>query len=187
MDNLTATIVYYLRFKKFPTDFRQRPLFAYGGLIHNQCERRAHYEFGEFVTSWGDEAAQKGWCLYKMGCKGPEVYANCPTQKYDAGTSWPVRAGQGCIGCTMPGFWDSMGPSHGRPPSPIPFAPNTRADFIGAAVVAGVAALTVVHGGASYARERRARAEGQARQRGRATAEATEAAAGPRDGKRRQT
>ena len=161
VDNLAATIVYYLRFKKLPpTDPQHRPLFAYGGLIHNQCERRAAFEFGQFVTSWGDEGAQKGWCLYKMGCKGPEVYANCPTQKYADGTSWPVRAGHGCIGCTMPRFWDSMGPAYARLPAPLPFAPNISADFIGAAVVAGVAGVTVVHGGASYVRERRARAAG---------------------------
>ena len=81
--NLTATIVHYLTFKQFPaTDSRHRPLFAYGGLIHNQCERRAHFEFGEFALAWGDEASQKGWCLYKMGCKGPETFSNCPTVRY---------------------------------------------------------------------------------------------------------
>jgi hydrogenase small subunit len=157
VDNLAATIVYYLRFKKFPpTDARRRPLFAYGGLIHNQCERRGAFEFGQYVTSWGDEGAQKGWCLYKMGCKGPEVNANCPSQKYAEGTSWAVRAGHGCIGCTMPRFWDAMGPAYARLPAPIPFVPNVSADMLGGALVAGVAAVTVVHGGASYVRQRRA-------------------------------
>ncbi len=157
VDNLAATIVHYLTFKQLPvTDSRGRPLFAYGGLIHNQCERRAAFEFGQFVTSWGDEGAQKGWCLYKMGCKGPEVFANCPTQKYAEGTSWSVRAGHGCIGCTMPRFWDAMGPAYARLPAPIPFAANVTADHVGAALLGGVAALTVVHGSASYVRQRRA-------------------------------
>lgn len=78
--NLAAAIVHYLTFRELPPDDgRGRPLFAYGGLVHNQCERRAHFEFGEFVLGRDDEAAQKGWCLYRMGCKGPETFANCPT------------------------------------------------------------------------------------------------------------
>ncbi len=126
VDNLTATIVNYLTFKEWPvTDGMGRPLFAYGGLIHNQCERRAHYEFGEYVLAWGDEGAQKGWCLYKMGCKGPETYANCATQRYADGTSWPIKAGAGCIGCAMPDFWDTMSPFYQRLPPPVSLAPRS--------------------------------------------------------------
>jgi len=155
VDNLTATVVHYLTFGTLPpADGRGRPLFAYGGLIHNQCERRAHFEFGEFVLAWGDEAAQKGWCLYKMGCKGPEAFANCPTVGYASGTSWPVQAGHGCIGCTMPRFWDAMGPAYARLPPPLPFAPNVTADQVGHAAIASVAAVTVVHGAASWVRGR---------------------------------
>jgi hydrogenase small subunit len=158
-DNLTATVVHLLTFGALPpADLRGRPLFAYGGLIHNQCERRAHFEFGEFVLDWGDEAAQKGWCLYKLGCKGPQTFANCPTIGYAEGTSWPVQAGHGCIGCTTPRFWDAMGPAYARLPPPLGFAPNITADQIGQAAVAGVAALTVVHGAASWVRGRHARA-----------------------------
>jgi hydrogenase small subunit len=156
VENLTATIAHYLAFDELPaTDFRHRPYFAYGGLIHNLCERRAHFEFGEFVLAWGDEGAQKGWCLYKLGCKGPETFANCATVQYASGTSWNVKAGQGCIGCTMPRFWDAMGPAHARLPSAIPFAPTITADQIGLALVGGVAALTATHGTATYARELR--------------------------------
>ncbi len=156
VDNLVATIVHYLTFKSFPvTDSRNRPLFAYGGLIHNQCERRAHFEFGEFVLAWGDEGAQKGWCLYKMGCKGPETFANCPTQKYAEGMTWPVKAGHGCIGCTMPRFWDANSPFYRRLPEPVPFLPNVTVDQVGQALVGGVAAVTAVHGAASYVRQRR--------------------------------
>jgi hydrogenase small subunit len=178
VDNLAATIVHYLTWKQWPvTDSRQRPLFAYGGLIHNQCERRAHFEFGEFVLAWGDEASQKGWCLYKMGCKGPEAYANCPSQQFDSGTSWPVRAGAGCIGCTMPGFWDAMSPFYRRLQSPIPFAiaPNVSVDQVGAVLIGGVAALTIVHGTATFARERRTMASKGRAARKAAAAGATDA------------
>ena len=155
VDNLTATIVHYLTFKELPpTDLRGRPLFAYGALIHNECERRPHFEFGEFVQAWGDEGAQKGWCLYKMGCKGPETFANCASVRFGEGTSWPVKAGSPCIGCTMPGFWDTMSPFSGRLPPPIPFAPDVTADQVGLAAIAGVGVLAAGHGAASMLRAR---------------------------------
>ena len=171
VENLTATIAHYLTFSELPvTDSRHRPLFAYGGLVHNQCERRAHYEFSEFVLAWGDEGAQKGWCLYKMGCKGPEAFANCATVQYASATSWSVKAGHGCIGCTMPDFWDSMGPAHARLPSTLPFAPNITADQIGLGLVGGIAAVTAAHGAATYARELRNRVVGRRRAAAAATA-----------------
>jgi hydrogenase small subunit len=51
---------------------------------------------------FGDEGHRKGYCLYKLGCKGPETYANCSTIGFgDAGESnWPVACGHPCIGCT---------------------------------------------------------------------------------------
>jgi len=43
-----------------------------------------------------------------MGCKGPYANVNCPTMKFNAGTSWPVQAGHGCMGCTEVGFMDKF-------------------------------------------------------------------------------
>ncbi len=122
-----------------------RPLAAYGNLIHNQCERRPHFEFGEFATEWGDEGAQKGWCLYKLGCKGPETMGNCPTVRYGENTSWNVRSGHGCIGCMTTSSWNAMGPAYKRLPSPVPFLPNVTVDMVGAAMVGGIAAVAGVH------------------------------------------
>jgi hypothetical protein len=154
--NLAATLVHFLTFRALPAaDSRGRPLFAYGALLHNLCERRPHFEFGEFVLDWGDEGAQKGWCLYKMGCKGPQNFSNCATVRYDEGTSWPVQAGHGCIGCHMPGFWDQMGPAYARLPSWLPFNPDVSVDSAGMLLVGGVAALAVGHGAASMVRARR--------------------------------
>jgi hydrogenase small subunit len=157
VQNLTATIVHYLTFKEFPAiDSYGRPYFAYGQLLHDQCERRAHFEQGEYVQAWGDEGHRKGWCLYKMGCKGPETYANCPTVRFNDATSWPVKVGHGCVGCTMPDFWDSMSPFYRRLPTPPPFGSEVTADQVGLGLVGTVTALTVAHGAISYARHRRA-------------------------------
>ena len=109
--NLVGTIVNYLLLGKLPDlDDLGRPLFAYGKTIHDQCPRRAHYENNEFVTEFGSAEAAKGYCLYKMGCKGPDTYNNCPIAKFNEGTSWPVEAGHPCIGCSEPDFWDKMTP-----------------------------------------------------------------------------
>jgi hydrogenase small subunit len=156
VQNLTATIVHYLTFGSFPaTDSSGRPYFAYGQLLHDQCERRAHFDAGEYVLSWGDEGHRKGWCLYKMGCKGPETFANCPTVRFNDRTSWPVKAGHGCVGCTMPRFWDQMSPFYRRLSNPPGFAVDVTADQVGLAFVGAVTGLTVVHGAASYVRARR--------------------------------
>lgn len=109
--NLVGTIVNYLLLGKLPAvDNLGRPLFAYGKTIHDQCPRRSHFENDEFVEVFGSEEARLGYCLYKVGCRGPETYNNCPVAKFNDGTSWPVEAGHPCIGCSEPGFWDKLTP-----------------------------------------------------------------------------
>ncbi len=109
--NFVGTIVNYLLLGKLPAlDDLGRPLFAYGKTIHDQCPRRSHFEQDEFVEEFGSEEAAMGYCLYKMGCRGPETYNNCPIVKFNDGTSWPVEAGHPCIGCSEPDFWDKMSP-----------------------------------------------------------------------------
>lgn len=109
--NFVGTVVNYLLMGKLPElDSLGRPFFAYGKTIHDQCPRRAHFENGEFVEQFDDEGARLGWCLYTVGCRGPETFNNCPIAKFNAGTSWPVQAGAPCIGCSEPGFWDNFTP-----------------------------------------------------------------------------
>jgi hydrogenase small subunit len=109
--NLTATIVHYLTFERWPeTDSQGRPKFAYDEDIHDECPRHDHYEDKRFVLSWGDEGHKQGWCLFKMGCRGPETHHNCPSVKWNDGTCWPIQAGHGCVGCAESGFWDRMSP-----------------------------------------------------------------------------
>ncbi len=109
--NMVATVVHYLLLGKLPKlDDNGRPLFAYGQLIHDNCPRRGHYEAQEFVKKFGDEGAKKGWCLYEMGCKGPETYNNCSLVLFNDGTNWPIGAGHPCIGCSEPDFWDNSAP-----------------------------------------------------------------------------
>jgi hydrogenase small subunit len=101
--NFLSTVLYLLTFGKAPDlDAENRPKFAYGRLIHENCERRAHFDAGRFALEFGDAGHRQGWCLYKLGCKGPQTYANCPVIGFgDVGeVSWPVGCGAPCFGCT---------------------------------------------------------------------------------------
>jgi hydrogenase small subunit len=167
VENLTALIVYFLTFKRWPPlDSKRRPLFAYGKSIHDNCERRAHYDAGQYVEQWGDEGHRTGYCLYKMGCKGPVTFQNCPVVRWNSGTNWPIGCGHPCIGCAEPAFWDRMTPFY-RHLSGIPgFGVQSKVDDIGLYATAGVAAAFGAHGVVSAARlaaERRAHRAAQAR------------------------
>jgi len=140
--NLTATVVHFLTFGKLPEmDALHRPLFAHGARIHDNCERRGHFDAGEFVREWGDEGHRQGWCLYQMGCKGPIAFFNCPTVRWNEGTNWPVGAGHGCIGCALPDFWElgaykTVDIQKFTPPTAYP--PVERSDQDTSAVDAGI-------------------------------------------------
>jgi quinone-reactive Ni/Fe-hydrogenase small subunit len=98
--NIVGTLLHFLMFDEFPKmDDKNRPLWAYQHRIHDNCERRGHYDNDEYVLEWGDEGAKAGWCLFKMGCKGPYANLNCSLVKFNEGTSWPVQSGHGCFGC----------------------------------------------------------------------------------------
>jgi hydrogenase small subunit len=145
--NTAATLVHFLTFNELPAlDQYNRPLFAYGTSIHDQCERRAHYDAGRFVQEWGDSGHRKGWCLYKMGCKGPEATYNCPTVRWNDSTSWPVKSGHGCIACASHRFWDTRSPFYDRLPEVKGMGLDVPVSTIGWVLTGGVAAATVVHG-----------------------------------------
>lgn len=152
--NLTASVVHFLTFGKLPaTDSLGRPKFAYGKRIHDNCERRAHFDAGQYAEGFGDAGHRQGWCLYKLGCKGPETFHNCPTARYNEGTSWPVQAGHGCIGCSEPQFWDTMTPFYKRLPNVPGFGVEATADKIGLGIAAATAVAFGAHGVASALRK----------------------------------
>ncbi len=141
--NITGMLMYFIMFGKLPAlDLLNRPKWAYGARVHDNCERRGHFDAGEFVEMFGDNAAENGYCLYKRGCKGPYTYNNCPQIRFNSHTSWPVMAGHGCIGCSEPDFWDTMAdfeqPLSNQPVRGV----DVTADKIGT-VVLGVAAVGI--------------------------------------------
>ncbi|PKQ29736.1 MAG: hydrogenase [Actinobacteria bacterium HGW-Actinobacteria-10] len=84
---------------KLNLDDFNRPKLIFGQTIHDQCPRRGHFENGEFVYEFGSEEEAKGYCLYAVGCKGPQTFTNCPIVRWNRRASWCVEAGAPCIGC----------------------------------------------------------------------------------------
>ncbi len=107
--NIVGAVVACLQGKPVKLDQLGRPLMFYGESVHDLCERRKHFDAGEFAPSFDSEEARKGWCLYDLGCKGPSTMNNCPKARFND-TNWPVGAGHPCIGCSEPDFWDDMTP-----------------------------------------------------------------------------
>jgi hydrogenase small subunit len=107
---ITGVFLHYLTLGTIPElDGLGRPKAFYGQNIHDRCYRRPFYERGQFAETFDDEGARAGWCLYKLGCKGPVTYNACATIKWNQGTSFPIESGHGCLGCSEPRFWDMGG------------------------------------------------------------------------------
>ena len=105
---ISGVLAYYLAFKKLPpVDEQQRPRAFYHQTVHEQCYRYHFFVEGKFAESFDDEGARKGWCLYKLGCRGPVTHNACAKFKWNSGTSFPIESGHPCIGCSEPGFWDN--------------------------------------------------------------------------------
>lgn len=139
-DVMTGVVTHLLTFGTLPAlDSKGRPKEFYSKRVHDTCYRRPNFDAGLFVESWDDENARKGYCLYKMGCRGPVTYNACAVTGWNGGTSFPIKSGHGCIGCSEDGFWDN-GPFYRHLPSVAGFDIEKTADRIGttAAVVTGV-------------------------------------------------
>jgi hydrogenase small subunit len=96
-----------------------------------------------------------------MGCKGPATFAPCPLVGWNLGTSFPIKAGHPCLGCTERHFFDRMTPFYRRLPGlRVPgVGVELTANEVGGAMVAASLAGVAVHTAATVIRKRRSRAE----------------------------
>jgi hydrogenase small subunit len=145
-DDLVATLIYIIVMGKLPDlDKFGRPLFLYGQTIHDNCERRGHFEAGEFVERYGDEGSQKRWCFYKMGCKGPVTYAPCAVNRWNGRASWCIHAGP-CTGCSEDNFWNDFSPlAEPVPNIPVPAIQGVSAQTIGVGLAAATGVGLAAH------------------------------------------
>ncbi|MEX0324080.1 MAG: hydrogenase small subunit [Puniceicoccaceae bacterium] len=145
---MAGVIVHVLTFGRIPQlDALGRPKAFYSRRVHDTCYRRPYYDAGLFVETFDDENAKRGYCLYKVGCRGPTTYNSCGIIKWNNGVSYPIQSGHGCIGCSEAKFWDH-GPFYRRVAGFPGFGIESTADKIGlglgVATVAGIAGHAVL-------------------------------------------
>ena len=151
---MAATIVQLLTFGTIPQlDRVGRPMAFYSRRVHDTCYRRPNYDAGLFVESWDDDNAKKGYCLYKMGCRGPVTYNACAVTKWNNGVSFPIQSGHGCIGCSEENFWDN-GPFYEHLTNFPGFGIEATADKIGVGAVVVATAGLVGHAVLTSVRKR---------------------------------
>jgi NiFe hydrogenase small subunit HydA len=146
---LVGVVVNYLLLGKLPElDSLGRPKMFYGQTIHDNCERRAHFDAGRFVEKFGSQEEALNYCLYKMGCKGPMTYSACPKIQYNNRVSWCIKAGGPCIGCAERGWTDKFaGFYEPLPGVKIPGLGGVEAgaDKLGAVAAAATVAGIAIH------------------------------------------
>jgi hydrogenase small subunit len=147
--NLLGTVLQFATFGTLPAlDELNRPKFAYARTIHEDCPRRPHFDGGRFAQKYGDEGHKAGYCLYKLGCKGPATHANCSLNHFvETAGAWPIGIGSPCYGCTEQKLGFRM-PLHAtvdvdRPTSPGTYLPIRPDHSVVTATSAGVAGVIV--------------------------------------------
>jgi hydrogenase small subunit len=154
-DVMAAVVTHILVMGQAPElDSQGRPREFYGRRVHDTCYRRPYYDAGLFVEAWDDEGARKGYCLYKMGCRGPVTYNACSVTRWNEGTSYPIQSGHGCIGCSENHFWDN-GPFYQHLASFPGFGIESTADKIGTVVGIGAAVGVAAHAVSTNIRKRK--------------------------------
>ena len=112
-DWIVGTIAYLLTSGKVPAlDQYGRPLSFFQKTVHSECPNRHNFhDKAIFAEKLGDSG-----CLSKLGCRGIWTKADCPTRRWNSGSSgeyganWCIGGRSPCQGCTEPGFPDSLSP-----------------------------------------------------------------------------
>jgi hydrogenase small subunit len=160
--NLLGTVLQFATFGTLPAlDGKGRPTFAYGRVIHEDCPRRPHFDSGKFAQVYGDDGHRNGWCLYKLGCKGPQTHANCSLLPFcEVPGAWPIGVGHPCVGCTEQGIGFEV-PLHTtvaieKPTAPMAYPGISAERGHVSAVATGVAGVVIgAAAGAGYAASRK--------------------------------
>jgi hydrogenase small subunit len=141
-DWVLGTILNMLLYGRTPEiDKLGRPNMFFSQSVHDNCPRRGNFEKGEFAVTLGESDK----CFYKLGCKGPDTFADCPKRKWNDNVNWCVQANSVCIGCANPRFYNGLSPlSSVLPEVSVPVFGRQQVDDIGkvgvAATVVGIGA-----------------------------------------------
>lgn len=139
-DWVVATLLHAALYGKPETDDFGRPRVFYGGLIHNNCPRRQHFDNSIFAGKFGEDG-----CLLELGCKGPLTHGDCPTRLWNRGRNWCVGGEGPCTGCTEPSFPQLMMPFYSRMPDISGPGIRSTADAVGIAMGAAAGLGLAAH------------------------------------------
>lgn len=152
---MAGVIVHVVTFDRLPElDNIGRPKAFYSKRVHDTCYRRPFYDAGLYVESFDDQNAKKGYCLYKVGCKGPSTYNACGVMRWNNGTSFPIQSGHGCFGCSEENYWDN-GRLYERASAFPGFGIEADADKVGMAALGVTAGALAVHAVATNLRKQK--------------------------------
>ncbi len=168
--NFLGTVLAHATYGTLPAlDAEGRPKLAYARTIHEDCPRRPHFDAGRFATSYGDDGHREGFCLYKLGCKGPATHANCSLEPFvETPGAWPVGIGHPCVGCTEKRIAFRV-PLHetidvDRPTAPATYPPiHADHSVVTLTVVGATAAAVGALAGAGFVASRRFAHHGEPR------------------------
>lgn len=76
-----------------------RPALFFDRTVHDRCPRYHDFQQEIFAKKLGDKG-----CLFKLGCLGPDTFADCPTRWWNDGQNWCIGANAPCVGCASPLF-----------------------------------------------------------------------------------
>lgn len=68
--------------------------------LHYSCPRLPQFNARLFAMSFGDGEG----CLYQLGCRGHDVYADCERRHWNGEVNSCIQASAPCIGCNQPLF-----------------------------------------------------------------------------------
>jgi hydrogenase small subunit len=157
---MTGVVSYILAFDQLPAlDAQGRPKMFYSQRVHDKCYRRPHFDAGQFVEHFDDAGARQGYCLYKVGCKGPTTYNACSATRWNEGLSFPIQAGHGCIGCSEDDFWDKGGFYDHLTTLKVPGIAGAEgtADRIGLTAIGATGAAIAAHAAVSAIKQSRSK------------------------------
>jgi hydrogenase small subunit len=97
------------------------------------------------VEQFGSKEEAAGYCLYKVGCKGPEAWSECPKTRWNSKESWCIEIGSPCLGCSEDKWTDNFAPFYGKLANvALPYGDLT-ADQIGVGIAVATGAAIVGH------------------------------------------
>jgi len=152
---MAGVVVHLVTFGTLPElDGSKRPKAFYSKRVHDSCHRRPYFDAGLFVETFDDENAKKGYCLYKVGCKGPVTYNSCGIIKWNNGVSNPIQSGHGCFSCSEDDYWDN-GSLYSRTTGYAGFGIESDADEVGKIALGATAVGIGAHAVATNIRKRK--------------------------------